>query len=505
MTIPTLWLSAIMALASVAGLGLSWTVWRLPAFPGRLSLILCGLSIAWWTGFVAIEHASGTVDGKMFWAKMCWLGISGIGVFWGLFLWEYVRGQYEPGLRGRHYVGLALAITTWVLALTNDWHHLFYIGTAPVGVGPEMTVNYQHGPVWEAIVVLFWAIVVSMESMLLVEIFRTSGVYRLHYIIIAVTSLLPWITNILYVTGTFKLGGADATPPTFVICCAVNIWLARRRHLVELMPIAQGTLLRALPDPVFVLDPKRRIAEANPAASRLFGQASLVGLQVADLPQLAQSLQAGREVELDGCWYEVEDQTLSIAGREVGHLIVLHDVTRRKAAEDQLREQAIRDKLTGLHNRRFFEEIAPVMLADAERQGTSLAVAMIDVDHFKRLNDGHGHQAGDAVLRAVGAFLQGSVRQGDMVFRIGGEEFLIMLPTTREEHAIRVVDDWRSRFADQRVEHQGTILSCTFSAGVALFPDDATGVTELLHRADLALYQAKAAGRNRTMRWVQSS
>jgi diguanylate cyclase (GGDEF)-like protein len=222
-------------------------------------------------------------------------------------------------------------------------------------------------------------------------------------------------------------------------------------------------------------------------------------------------------------YFDVGDVALGYGGRNVGRLILLREITHRKdtefrlqaahaelerqleanlALQQQLREQAIRDGLTGLHNRRFFDEVGPVLLADAERTRSPLVMAMIDIDLFKRLNDTHGHQAGDAVLRMVGAFLRKSVRQGDMVFRLGGEEFLILLPHATGEDALRRLDEWRALFAGQVIEHGGTSLTATFSIGLALYPDNGRCIGDLLQRADQALYQAKAQGRNRAVRWT---
>ncbi len=222
-------------------------------------------------------------------------------------------------------------------------------------------------------------------------------------------------------------------------------------------------------------------------------------------------------------YFDVGQVPLNYAGRQVGRLIQLRDVTHRKATEEQLhavlidlekqlmnnvalqeklREEAIRDALTGLHIRRFFDELAPVMLAEAQRNNAPLAAAMIDIDHFKRLNDTYGHPAGDAVLRATGALLRAGIRQSDMVFRMGGEEFLILLPHTPADQAMRRIEELRTMFATEAMTHDGVTMTATFSAGVAVFPDDAGDIDDLLRHADQALYKAKMGGRNRMERWV---
>ena len=521
-----------MAAGCVAALALAWLSRRLPAFPGQRSLLLSLLSIAWWTGMVSVEHTSSLPATKVFWAEMAWLGIIGAPTYWGLFIWNYIYGRFRPALQIAD-IGVALAaLLLWVVALTNSRHHLIYVGAVPVGTPPAMTMNYLHGPLYIELIVVFALIMLLCDAAILYEIIRSSRIYRMHYLGLLLCSLPPWISNMLYATALFKVGGADLTPLSFMITYGVLYWLLSRRYISDLLPIAQGTLLGALPDPVLVLDGAQRIAECNPAARRLAGEGPLVGLQVSAVPALRDSLgrldlgQAGpREIAVGTPprYFDVGDVALGYGGRDVGRLILLREITHRKdtefrlqaahaelerqleanlALQQQLREQAIRDGLTGLHNRRFFDEVGPVLLADAERTRSPLVLAMIDIDLFKRLNDTHGHQAGDAMLRMVGAFLRKSVRQGDMVFRFGGEEFLILLPHATGEDALRRVDEWRALFAGQVIEHGGKSLAATFSIGVSLYPDDGRNIGDLLQRADQALYQAKAQGRNRALRWT---
>ena len=520
-----------MAAGCVAALALAWLSRRLPAFPGQRSLLLSLLSIAWWTGMVSVEHASSLPATKVFWAEMAWLGVIGAPTYWGLFIWNYIYGRFRPALQIADIgVGLA-ALALWIVALTNSYHHLIYVGAVPVGLPPAMTMNYVHGPLYIELIVVFALIMLLCDAAILYEIIRSSRIYRAHYLGLLLCSLPPWVSNMLYATALFKVGGADLTPLSFMVTYGVLYWLLSRRYISDLLPIAQGTLLGALPDPVLVLDGAQRIAECNPAARRLAGEGPLVGLQVSAVPALRDSLgkldlgQAGpREIAVGTPprYFDVGDVALGYGGRDVGRLILLREITHRKdtefrlqaahaelerqleanlALQQQLREQAIRDGLTGLHNRRFFDEVGPVLLADAERTRSPLVLAMIDIDLFKRLNDTHGHQAGDAVLRMVGVFLRKSVRQGDMVFRFGGEEFLILLPHATGEDALRRLDEWRALFAGQVIEHGGKSLTATFSIGVSLYPDDGRSIGDLLQRADQALYQAKAQGRNRALRW----
>jgi diguanylate cyclase (GGDEF)-like protein len=166
---------------------------------------------------------------------------------------------------------------------------------------------------------------------------------------------------------------------------------------------------------------------------------------------------------------------------------------------DALRALAMADPLTTLANRRQLDQELDRQLEQAERRGETLACAMIDVDHFKRFNDDHGHDAGDAVLRAVAAELKLAVRDGNLVYRYGGEEFLVLLPQLDTDQAAERAEEIRARIARVAVRHEGQELGpVTVSIGVACAPRDCFW-NRLVQTADAALLQAKRDGRNRVV------
>jgi diguanylate cyclase (GGDEF)-like protein/PAS domain S-box-containing protein len=166
------------------------------------------------------------------------------------------------------------------------------------------------------------------------------------------------------------------------------------------------------------------------------------------------------------------------------------------ALQQQMHEMAVRDTLTGLHNRRYLDDRLPRELARASRSRMPLCIALGDIDHFKRLNDRHGHLAGDAVLRALGAQLTRLLRESDLVCRWGGEELLIAMPEADAAQAQRRIESLREAVAAAVVTHGGEALAITLSFGIAEYPRDGTSADELIQAADTALYQAKADGRD---------
>ena len=165
---------------------------------------------------------------------------------------------------------------------------------------------------------------------------------------------------------------------------------------------------------------------------------------------------------------------------------------------EKLRDQAIRDPLTAMYNRRYFEETALRELLRAGKDGSSVGVIMIDVDHFKRFNDSHGHEAGDAVLQRVGLMLQSHTRVEDVVCRYGGEEFVMLLPGLPGEAIVHRAEELRDAIHELSVRFHGeTLVKITISCGVSAFPGQGHTCADLIDAADHALYRAKQAGRDR--------
>lgn len=174
-------------------------------------------------------------------------------------------------------------------------------------------------------------------------------------------------------------------------------------------------------------------------------------------------------------------------------------LAENKVLHDQLSEQAIRDPLTGLYNRRYLESIAARELARCRRDAQCLCIVMIDLDHFKHVNDTYGHPAGDAVLKKLATMLHDKIRATDIACRYGGEEFLLLLPNMPPDVSISRAEQWCAEFAAATVQAGNADIQTTLSMGIATYPLHADSIDELIRCADIALYRAKALGRNRAI------
>jgi diguanylate cyclase (GGDEF)-like protein len=180
------------------------------------------------------------------------------------------------------------------------------------------------------------------------------------------------------------------------------------------------------------------------------------------------------------------------------------DVTEKTRVEEKLKLLADTDDLTGLWNRRHFMERAEYEIAQALRHGRPLCLIQLDIDHFKKINDTHGHAAGDRALKFLASSLKEQLRSTDTIGRIGGEEFVILLPNTGPQSAYDVAEKMRTFFEYNRVDFDGKMLSITISMGITSLTPEIRHIDVLLRQADQACYAAKAEGRNRTILWNEA-
>lgn len=183
-------------------------------------------------------------------------------------------------------------------------------------------------------------------------------------------------------------------------------------------------------------------------------------------------------------------------GLATGYVAVFSDITALKAAEERLHHLAHHDSLTGLPNRLLLAGLLERAIQSALRNRCRLAVAFVDLDRFKQVNDGHGHRAGDAVLREASRRLRAALRASDSVARVSGDEFVVLLEELASTDQGRPVIDKLLRAFEVPIEIENCLVEMTISIGVALYPDDGEDADTLLRNADIAMYSAKEGGRN---------
>ena len=262
-------------------------------------------------------------------------------------------------------------------------------------------------------------------------------------------------------------------------------------------------------------DEHGNLLDVNPAYCKMSGYTheELISMRISDLEEamgisgiedrIRHSFRYGSDQfetkhrRKNGSIWDVE---VSITYRDIlgGRLFVfMRDITERKRFQEELQEIATTDDLTGLINRRHFLELAQNEHRRAIRLHHDMALALVDIDHFKQINDTHGHAAGDRVLQILAKVFQKSIREIDVFARLGGDEFVLLLPGANSEQAYEVVERARLALASQDIYFGDQLVSITVSSGIASISVEEDTFELLMNRADHAMYKSKESGRNR--------
>ena len=505
--------------------------------PGSSALGLLLLSMAIWSGCYATRWLDISIEAKIFWFRMMFTGVASVPTLFLVFALGFTRN--EAWMTPRNLVFLSLQpVISLLLQGTNPYHHLLYTSLNVIQEDGFVVMELTRGP-WYLVNVIYSYAVIGIGIFLMSQSALRSGpLYRYQYRSILLASLLPWAGNILnefYFTSSSNL---DIAPLTFGVSGIIFAFAVLRTRYMNLIPVARSHLIETMRDGVLVLDAQNRIVDINPAMEKFIkGKASsYVGKNAFDVlkpwmektdpfpdetgtrSELTVPLDPSRFLDLSVTPLYDRSQILS------GRLMVFRDITERKQVEkrlryvndklqgqlieigllqSKLREQAIRDPLTNLFNRRYLEETLDRELSRAARESYPVCVIMIDLDHFKRINDTYGHEAGDLVLKAIADALSEHSRRGDFACRYGGEEFVVVMPNIGLETAYERAENLRQSLNLLSVPYEYYSLSVTISMGIAGYPENGQTREAILRAADQAMYAAKDAGRDHILSYNQ--
>jgi diguanylate cyclase (GGDEF)-like protein/PAS domain S-box-containing protein len=526
-------LSLLSALISLLA---SIAAWRRSA-PGSSALSLLLLSMAIWSMCYATRWMEISTGTKVFWFKVMFLGVAPIPTLFLLFVLGFTNNDAWLTRRNLLLVCIQPAISLG-LHVTNDYHHLLFTSLKVIEEQGVVTIVLTRG-LWYFVNIVYSYGIMGVALVLLCQSARRSGLlYRYQYRWILVASLLPWLGNAYSESNFDALKSVDLGPITFGLSGLIFAFAFLRTHFLDLIPVARGRLIENMRDGVIVLDMQNRIVDINPAMANFLecDPESYMG-------QNASELFRGWMDKIDSLWDEVETRaelkvpedtpryldlrvTPLYDRRQLltGRLMVFRDITERKQDEQrlhyanerlqtqlieigllqsQLREQAIRDPLTNLFNRRYLEETLDRELARARREAYPVCIIMLDLDHFKKVNDTYGHDGGDQVLKALAHTLSEQSRRGDFACRYGGEEFVVVMPNITRHTAYERAKKLRRKLNALEIPYECHTLTTTISMGIAAFPDHGDTRKALLRAADRAMYAAKEAGRDHILTYDQ--
>lgn len=453
---------------------------------------------------------AGEVSATTLEAAHHWLMFEQIGLPWLPGFWLLAAFRHN----GRRAPVTALFIVPVIAFLgefTNPWLGLFHKSVGLVQRGPFFVLDIHRGPL--AILDNTYLLLACLGApWLYISRFRhSSTLFKRQATVVILSSALPLTSYFAYLAGLSPYG-LDIAPIALALSAFVFYYGVFRLSTFDLDPMARHLVFNGIRDAVVIVDDQDRLLDFNAAAAKLISELSdtAVGRPVksvlARYPALIGALLDGSDCEItlgsetEAQHYDVRTFPLQFRKRALGNAIILADVTSQTNLREELRAHAETDSLTGIANRRRFLEAMQLECARYNRYRGPFSVLLIDIDRFKEVNDVHGHPAGDAVLRAVVDRLRPCFREIDLFARYGGEEFSVLLVEAGSDGAKEVAENLRYAIAMEPFEIEGVVLPITVSIGfVTQKGDRIADVDRLLKRADIALYLAKAEGRNRVV------
>jgi len=518
----TIWAVPVLSATAIA-VGTARYVWTQRRDPGGGALVGLAICAAAWSLLKGLSLLTASLTAKIVLAKVMYIPISLAPLCWLAFALGY-SGRGAMLRRWEMLVIYAIPLTTIVLAWTNESTGMLWTRLDLAVVDGAMMLDVTHGTWFRVHSGYGYALTFVATVMLGLHIAQSPRHWwRLVPVFGAPMAVLGM--NAMHLAGITPSNAPDPTSAGLAVATAVLAGGLMRRGGSDYAPVARSTVVEEMQDCVVVVDRQGRCVDVNRVATELLGIAP-DGEMPVDLGVVWAGMRHTGEVrshhpeplklvtKSDGERYF--DLTITRLGPQGGRdrsVLVLRDVTetvemrralelsegRLREANERLKHLANTDELTGLPNRRSFLKALERELARADRYDQPLSVVLLDLDHFKRVNDSWGHPVGDRVLVAAAEAVRGVCRDSDVPGRIGGEELAVLLLQTDTLEAELVAERIRRRVAE--VEHlvPGDLLRVTASFGVATSGPGRLDSDTLIGAADEALYAAKNGGRNRVV------
>ncbi len=526
-------LHSILILSPIMALGLTVAGWQRRTRPGMKILMGIGLMVAFWGAAYYFEVAGGDLPTKLLWAQLknivvpfvplmasvLFLRMAGIRYWpWPGTAAGYSGARYSAGysgavlsavlrpvLRPRLTRALALLVipVLYILAVyTNELHGLLWPTVKMVQYTGYSTLEMTTGPMYYLLAVFSYGMLFFSMAVSYARISRFQYISQRSIRLVLLVVVIVIVFGILSMLKLFIFPGIDPSPLVFGLSGLVMLvisWHPKSRYF-GLTNLAHMELFDQMREGVIFMDINLRILDINRAAQTMLGvqkeqvlnrPIDSLGEDAAKFLRSQASLgTAPIETPINSPqgtrWFETRlTPLIDEENDQFGYIAVWHEVTDRKQVEKELQYSSTHDALTGLYNRLFFEEeFERVRLG---RQWP-VTILMIDIDHLKYFNDTFGHLLGDALIRQTGQVFKNALRQGDMVARIGGDEFVALLPGCGQPCVVSMLERISQHVAAHNAEHPE--LPIRFSLGNAV-ADYAGELDEALRRADASMYTDK--------------
>jgi len=504
----TTFLSIILVIGAIITTAFTVLLWKRRKVPGAISSMFFMIGSSIYALAYMMEMISNDVNEMLFWIKIEYLGIAFIPAIWLFIAIQYTTNNNKVN-KWLALSMLIIPIMTYIANVTNSYHNLYYSSVTLVQTEYLSYLQLGRGPFYWVHIFFFNISYVSSTVLYIIMLKRTIRTIRRQITLMLLGSLVAWIIIISFILDLTH--GFDIVPFAAIIMASFFFFGLYKFKLFKLNPVVIERLVHSMEDAVIIFDHENEITIHNSIAENVFptlklGKKSIFLQDIVSVNNKLMSLFEGNknakieyESSLDGN-NKVFDASLTMIyswGELVGKILIIIDITEKMKMISQLNEYAFTDGLTEISNRRFFQTKFNLEYARAKRYHLPLSLILIDIDHFKIVNDRFGHHAGDEVLKELVRVCKKYIKSKDVLARYGGEEFVVLIPEETSSYAFQVAESIRRDVEFNTLIHEDAKITFTASFGVAqkeldedLSPDD------LMTRADKALYEAKNEGKN---------
>lgn len=473
-----------------------------------LFALMC-LAIAIYIIGYSLELRATTIEQLQVYLKLEYFGAPFMTVFWFMFSYKFYYNRHASFKLG--ILIMIVPFLTLFFNVSNDYFHILYRQIDYMPSGNVIIAVLTRGP-WYYFYSLYSYVIILYGCFLFFKIWRVSNnkMIKSQSLIMFSGTVMPVLCNMLYLFG-FTPIGLDVTPFGLLILAILYGFALFKYDVLELREIVKSVVFEEIDEAILVVDNKNHLVEYNDAASKVFSwmNSDNVGVDISAF-DYGNSLMNQKDSVFTmqiitkplNRYYEFRTSVLKFKNEVVGKVIFFRDVTLEKQMVEKLDQLASFDALSQVYNRRKLLEEADKEAIRAMRYYDHLSVLMIDIDHFKNVNDQYGHLAGDEVIYNVAQTIKNKIRSIDIVGRYGGEEFVAVLSNADRDNALKVAESIRQEIESSKIAYGDDLISVTVSIGLAVVSatnQKAINMMAVINLADQAMYMAKEKGRNQVV------
>ena len=490
---------SLIAIISFLVLGICYIWIYKKGYQDLVGIAVLVLSIIWIIAFM-MEQNSASYQMKIFWNKIQYTGSIFLPV--SVFLLASQYAGFKKLLRLKYAMSLSIIpIAVLFLIFTNELHHLAWVSAKLVLFDSFSMIVKEYSTAYFIFNAYSNILLFSGIALVLFRIIKSylkpSGANRWKNFLLIPYLAIPWLVISIKALGFNPFPVLEEMPIIIAVCTIAIIATLNRTKVREIMPMAFETVFESMSDGLVLLDRKENVLKINPASQKIFN-ISVKKVDGKPVSKLLEKLDYNRNTDISlkngelkvgsngrqFCYDSKLSEVRSDRGKPLGKVVILRDITEMRKAEEDIRYLSFHDKLTGLHNRAYFDN-------ELERLNTRrqlpLSLIVGDINGLKMINDSFGHRHGDKLIKTIADILRQCFRGDDIISRWGGDEFSIILPCTSYTESVKVMD----RVYRRCEEHSTNIMPVSISMGAATKEDTSKTLKQLMKEAEDNMYQHK--------------